>query len=187
MRAQLAVTLLVAIVGICTAQGGPFGPLVPDPIPGEPLINPADFQPALDANRAKWAAQNIQAYKFKQRRSCFCLRESIGPFDVIVFRNKVISAVFSQDSGLTGVPRFTDALQTVEDAFDDVQEILNMDPPVTRLSVSYDAELGYITNFFVDVRALLADEERGASFENLEPIFKLPSGFPGPQFSVGGD
>lgn len=179
MRTQFTVMLLVSIAGLCTAQD-------PPPRPWDFWINPADFQPALDANRAKWAAQNIEAYKFKQTRSCFCPKEFRGPFDVVVFRERVISVLYSPDSGLTGEPSYKDGLLTVEGVFDKVQEILNMDPLPSRLTVSYDAELGYITNFRVDPKANTADDEKGASFGELESIFRLPSGFPGPQFDLSG-
>jgi hypothetical protein len=52
--------------------------------------------------------------------------------------------------------------------FDMAQEAIDM--RVANLTISYDPELGYPTNVFVDRDFMMADEERGFVASNLESI-----------------
>lgn len=124
-----------------------------------PRINPADFQADLDANRAKWAATGIKSYTLRERMPRFWIQDSRGPFDVTVTDGEIRNVQFSESSKLVGAPTFTSALLTIDEAFERVQGILRMDPPVSRFSIQYDKAQGYITSFFVDRIAEIADDE----------------------------
>lgn len=161
MRVLLAMILLLAIVGICVAQ-----------------INPDDFKAAFNTNRAKWATKAPLAYKFTQKRYTGDTR---GPFDVTVYRGVLATVCFAPGSGFTGSPKSRDGLFTVDQAFDRVQEILDMNPPAALLNVYYHPVMGHITWFSARTSSQSSDEDEGANFENLQiiPFFRGGGCMPG--------
>lgn len=166
MRSLFVAALVLAIAGKCFAQEAQIVPLVARAVEFEgPQINPADFQGALDSNRAKWAATGITSYLLVEGISCFCPQEFRGPFDITVSNGAITAVSFSADSGLTGEPQRTGGLLTIDEAFERLQGFLNRDRPVARLSVTYDDAQGYITSFSVDIDTRIADEEQSYSFE----------------------
>ncbi|GMH39744.1 hypothetical protein BSKO_07642 [Bryopsis sp. KO-2023] len=124
----------------------------------------------LKRNRNKWRTFGLRTYKLKERQSCFCTPESLGPFDVTVVNDQITEVTFSADSNLPGSPNpnAKNFLLTIEGAFTRVEE--SVSKGVARATVKYDANFGYITNFFIDFDERIADEEQSFTFELLTPV-----------------
>lgn len=182
-----------AVVSLFAANGG---------LAQSQTINKAALQQALIVNRAKWAAQGITSYILRQEVVCFCPSQIRGPFQITVLNGAITSA---SNSNGAEIP-IRRSLETVDEAFDTVQRIIN-DPTTGSLEVVYDAALGYVRSYLVGgiVPEGVANEFTGAKFEILRilsrnvpqlPAFpiqlpfvgggSLPISIPGLPLVVGG-
>lgn len=119
---------------------------------------------ALAENRARWASAGLEDYRYVYSRICFC-----PPLDarVEVRAGAVVSAVDPE----TGDPlpaEDVERVPTVEELFAEVDAAFREEPAVA--SVTYDPELGHPTDAFFDFSLRVADEERGFTAKELEPL-----------------
>ena len=124
------------------------------------LVGGTDATDDLDDARRLWADADLGSYTMTLTRGCFCLEESIGPFEVTVEDGVVVSATREGET----VP--TDRVLTVDALFDVLEDAYRRD--AHRVEVTYDPTQGYPTTFFIDYDAGVADEELGYTVENLE-------------------
>jgi hypothetical protein len=109
----------------------------------------------LEIARATWQAAAVASYAITYREICFCPEVVI---DVEVEDGQVGDVVVTGD-GFDTPPR------TVDDMFDSIANAL--DTGAFRVSATYNQELGYPTEFFVDVEQMMADEEFGVVVDAL--------------------
>jgi hypothetical protein len=107
--------------------------------------------------RALWEAQGIDDYRFVLERVCFCLAR--GPVVIEVRDGKMVSIV----DAATGEPvnegwalaEIYGDVSTLDKLFD----VIDGARGAEILRVSYDAELGYPTEIYIDESSLMIDEE----------------------------
>ncbi|MCP3939786.1 MAG: hypothetical protein GY708_30965 [Actinomycetia bacterium] len=123
-------------------------------------ISGSSDEQALEAALQRWAATDTASYSIVYQHNCFCPMEEIA---VVVVDGKVVSA-----KGEAGVePQFARQPMTVDDMFDEIRTAI--DGGAAAIDVSYDPDLGYPTNYWIDEALNIADEEHGITVFELTP------------------
>jgi hypothetical protein len=123
---------------------------VPDPI----------RQADLHAARALWASQGPDSYTIITQSLCFCPQER--------WSDTVVDGVVTEHVALSDEVFFDPAARPMDVLFDEIQRVI--DNGYTSLTVSYDPNTGALTQFFVDVDEMMADEEYGVEVISVEPL-----------------
>jgi hypothetical protein len=111
----------------------------------------------LVSARARWNAQGSSNYEFVVRQLCYCIfgGQSVK---VTVRQGAVVSAVKLGD-GQALPSEYFDGFATVEQMFDMIDDAIS--DRAHSIRATYDATFGFPTDFFIDYREQVADEERG--------------------------
>jgi len=132
----------------------------------EPVLivgNTDSVQAVVLKNQARWARSTISTYTYTTSWHCFCMREYVAPVSVEVADGRVVDVNFI-DPSFGEVPepaRFV----TIEGLFDHIQDALDRD--AFSIAATYDDQLGYPTEVFVDYDQRMVDEELGFSAGSL--------------------
>jgi predicted small secreted protein len=116
----------------------------------------------LDAARARWQSQGYRNYSVRMTRLCFCI--DVGPFDVTVVGDSVISVKRTADNRVVDYA----FVPTVTELFSFIERAINERAATIR--VTYDAQLGYPREIVYDGSIQLADEEITYTLTNVTPI-----------------
>ena len=118
------------------------------------------IQAELDAARELWAAQGPSSYTIVTQSLCFCPAEQ--------WSDTVVDGVVTEHVALSDDVFFDPAARPMDVLFESVQQTI--DNGYASLTVSYDPDTGALSQFFVDVDEMMADEEYGVEVISLEPI-----------------
>ena len=148
-----------------------------DPDEGAFRTLSAGSQKDLDAARARWAAAAPLHYQFLLRRWCECLPEATRLMRVEVRRPHPMSAgplgeraeavTFVEGGGAVPENARPPAL-TVDQLFALIQDAI--DRRAVRITIEYDASLGYPRSIAVDYDERIADEEASYIASSLEAL-----------------
>ena len=124
----------------------------------------AQAQQQLNDNHSKWTAKNVKDYQFTFSWGCFCPPEHNKPV-IISVRNGVLAGIkYADGSGAVDKSKYTN-YRTIEGLFEFIQDAINR--KAYRITVSYDANLGYPTTASIDYDQRIADEEKSFKAEGL--------------------
>lgn len=151
-RALLAMTCSLALLACSDSQG-------PDDQP--------EVQRDLVENATDWEALGITDYSFTATVSCFCAGELFRPATVVV-RGGVIESASYVDDGQPVDPVFLPAYQTIDEMFETIADAIER--KAVRLEVTYDPDLHYPTDVYIDISEQIADEEQGFTATELAPL-----------------
>jgi hypothetical protein len=118
------------------------------------------IQAELDAARESWAAQGPTSYTIVTQSLCFCPAEQ--------WSDTVVDGVVTEHVALSDDVFSDPAARPMDVLFEFVQQAI--DNGYASLTVSYDPNTGALTQFYVDVDEMMADEEYGVEVIFLEPI-----------------
>jgi len=107
----------------------------------------------LVEGRRMWQAQGIDDYTFTYVRSCECLPEMAGPFDVTV-RRGIVAEVSYQGGPVDPTSR---TFYTIDALFALIEEASDLE--ADRIDVTYHPAFGYPTEIYIDYEVDTADEE----------------------------
>lgn len=138
-------------------------------------------QKIVKTKEAKWkAALNSTggAYVMVFSRDCMCLHENSGPYHVAVnSTGGVASAVFMKGGSLGGwggnnaaiagtpVKQTAGKIKTIRDIFGDIKRALNQ--KADAFGVTYDEDLGYPTEVYIDYDKFTTDSSDHYYVESL--------------------
>jgi hypothetical protein len=131
-----------------------------------------DIRTLTDLERAerRWEREGPDLYAYAVRRMCFCPLEWIGPARVVVGPSGITRSYV--DTGEPVPASLEDAFPTVDGLFDILREAYAADAEDVR--VTYDEDLGFPTEFWIDYDAMTADEELGMTVtEPPRPIASI--------------
>ncbi len=111
-------------------------------------------QRALNEHIALWQRSNIASYQYIYRRLCFCPQEQ--DIVVIVVSGQV-SQAFRSPAGTFLTASELANVFTVEGLFNKVQDAINQ--RVSKLTVTYNSQLGFPESISIDPIQNLADDE----------------------------
>jgi hypothetical protein len=114
-------------------------------------------------NQARWERSNISTYSYTTSWHCFCMREYVAQVSVEVVDGEVVEVNFI-DPSLGEVPK-PGRFVTIDGLFDHLQNALDQD--AFNISATYDDQLGYPVEVFVDYDQRIADEELGFTAGSL--------------------
>lgn len=121
----------------------------------------------LKAARALWAEAGLTDYELTYELICFC-DELIRQITVTDGRVSEVTELGSDAAVSRGLEPLS-----VERLFNDIEQSLLEDPFSAQFS--YDAAMGYPTNYFIDFSQQIADEEFGIKVRSLVPIERSPT------------
>lgn len=114
------------------------------------------------AAELRWLSVRPDPYTMTLQRGCFCIRESIGPVEMVVDPQEgtplesVVSARYA--AGGTPVPaQYVDLFLPMGDLFGVIRE--GVARGAERVEVEFDAVRGYPTRIYIDQDSRMADEE----------------------------
>ncbi|MGE0158041.1 MAG: DUF6174 domain-containing protein [Gemmatimonadales bacterium] len=122
----------------------------------------------LERAERKWERFGPESYVYAVERLCFCPTESMGPVRVRVTPGTVLRTYVA-----TGDPvpeSYEWLFPTVDGLFDILRQAYADE--AHDVEVSYDEDLGYPTDFFIDYEEQVADEELGMRV--TEPPVAVP-------------
>ena len=132
-------------------------------------------QQLVKTNQVKWNnflnSTSCGAYTMKFARSCFCLPDWRGPYQVVVnSTGGVASAVYmyGSDQYAGKIVQGAGKALTVRDVFDEIKRALNQ--KADGLEVTYDEDRGSPKEVFIDWEELATDEEDRYTIENVVPL-----------------
>ncbi len=114
----------------------------------------------VERAQQRWLDAGIDDYTFETQTSCFCA--GVGFSQITVVDNSVME-VTPLDADIFAPQN----PPTIPGHFTEITEALN--GTVAQVQVSFDTELGYPTDYYIDVSELIADEEAGVTIRNLSP------------------
>jgi len=139
-RTRVTLVVLAVLAGAgSTACSDPLGP----------------EQDELGKARARWEAHGSQFYSFTFQRGCFCPPAITRPVRIEVWDGVVVSAVDPDTGDPLDPPQ--EGFPTIDDLFDEIQE--SIDREADEIQATYDEDLGYPVNVFVDWIINAIDDE----------------------------
>ena len=144
--------LLVALAVGCSGDKSPPGP------------DRDALAQTIAKNRAMWAESGSQNYRFNFQRTCFCLPEYTREAVLDVADRAIIAATYADD-GIAVKDDLDDRYATVDELFALLEEAVAIG--AVQIDVVFDAELGYLTSFFIDYDQGIADDEQWIAVSKL--------------------
>ncbi len=151
------VTALVALSVISCSSSPPSGPT-------RGVIT--DYAEQLQA----WEELGISDYSFRFSRSCFCPIDLLRPVEIVV-RGDTIASVTDVESGEPVDPSNVQFYRTIDGLFALIGEAIAGKAQV--LDATYDPDLHYPTDVYIDMSAQIADEEQGFTAAGLVPLHTI--------------
>jgi major membrane immunogen (membrane-anchored lipoprotein) len=125
---------------------------------------------ALTTNEKLWEDQGLSNYDFSLERQAFAPEDRRGPVNIQV-RNGVAVSVTYVSSGATVTEGKFDNADTIDKLFTMLKNAYtgegDFEQKADTINVTYNAQMGYPTNFYIDVSQTIADEEQGYTVTNF--------------------
>jgi major membrane immunogen (membrane-anchored lipoprotein) len=125
---------------------------------------------ALTTNEKLWEDQGLSNYDFSLERQAFAPEDWRGPVNIQV-RNGVAVSVTYVSSGATVTEGKFDNADTIDKLFTMLKNAYtgegDFEQKADTINVTYNAQMGYPTNFYIDVSQTIADEEQGYTVTNF--------------------
>jgi major membrane immunogen (membrane-anchored lipoprotein) len=124
----------------------------------------------LTTSEKLWKDRGLRNYDFTLERQCFCPEDWRGPVDVQVRDGAAISVTYVSTNEPVTDGKFDNA-DTIDKLFTILENAYtgkgDFEQKADTINVSYNAQMGYPTTFFIDVSQTIADEEQGYTVTNL--------------------
>jgi hypothetical protein len=124
----------------------------------------------LAASEKLWKDQELRDYDFTIERQCFCPEDWRGPVNIQV-RNRASISITYVSNGATVTGGKFDNADTIDKLFTMLKNAYigkgDFEQKADTINVTYNAQMGYPTTFFIDVSQAIADEEQGYTVTNL--------------------
>jgi hypothetical protein len=124
----------------------------------------------LELQEARWASQNISAYRLMYQRDCFCGSLFTAPVVVEVRGGNIATAQYAESDEPIPLD-MQQHLPTVESLFAIIRDAIDRDSDM--IDVTYDPVRGYPRKIAIDYRFNTADDEVTHRVSSLE-IFLPP-------------
>jgi hypothetical protein len=112
----------------------------------------------------------LRNYGFTLQRDCFCPEDWRGPVNIQVRNGDAVSVTYVSSGAVVTEDKFDKA-----DTFDKLFAILknaydgkgDFEQKADTVNVTYNTQMGYPANFYIEVSQTIADEEQGYTVTNL--------------------
>ena len=117
-----------------------------------------------------WKDQGLRNYDFTLERQAFAPEDWRGPVNIQV-RNGTAVSVTYVSSGVAVTEGKFDNADTIDKLFTMLKNAYtgegDFEQKADTINVTYNAQMGYPTTFFIDVSQTIADEEHGYTITNF--------------------
>ena len=117
-----------------------------------------------------WKDQKLSNYDFTLERQCFCPEDWRGPVNIQVRNGAAVSVAYVTSGAGVTEGKFDNA-DTIDKLFTTLKNAYtgkgDFEQKAERINVTYHTQMGYPTDFFIDVSETIADEENGYTVINL--------------------
>ena len=117
-----------------------------------------------------WKDRGLKNYDFTVERQCFCPEDWRGPVNIQVRNGAAVSVTYVSDGTAVTEGKFDNA-DTIDKLFTMLKNAYagkgEFEQKADTIGVTYDAQMGYPTTFWIDVSQMMADEEQGYVVTNL--------------------
>jgi len=117
-----------------------------------------------------WKDQGLRNYDFTLERQCFCPEDWRGPVNIQVRNGSAVSVTYVSSGAAVTEGKFDNA-DTIDKLFTMLKNAYtgkgDFEQKADTINVTYNAQMGYPTTFFIDVSQMIADEEQGYTVTNL--------------------
>jgi len=124
----------------------------------------------LAASKKLWEEQGLRNYDFTLERQAFAPEDWRGPINIQV-RNGAAVSVTYVSSGAAVIGGKFDNADTINKLFTMLKNAYSgkgeFGQKADTINVTYNPQMGYPTNFYIDVSQMIADEEQGYTVTNL--------------------
>ena len=112
----------------------------------------------------------MRNYDFTLERQCFCPEDWRGPVNIQVRNGATVSVTYVSSGAAVTEGKFDNA-DTIDKLFTMLKNAYagkgDFEQKADTINVTYNAQMGYPTTFFIDVSQIIADEEQGYTVTNL--------------------
>jgi hypothetical protein len=130
------------------------------------LTSPDDAD-YVTRHRRQWESQRITDYRVQSRLICFCIGDATEPV-VLQVRNRELVSVTRVSDGVAVPPsEWSFRYFTIDAMFDLIADV--QAKGASEVRVTYDPQLGYPTQVYLDMSARVADDERQFEISGLTP------------------
>ena len=152
MIAGLTVVITAIVLTSCNNQGV-------SPIPQ-----------ALTTSEKLWKDQGLSNYDFTLERQAFAPEDWRGPVNIQVRNGTAVSVTYVSSGAAVTEGKFDNA-DTIDKLFTMLKNAYtgegDFGQKADSINVTYNAQMGYPTTFYIDVSETIADEEQGYTITNL--------------------
>ena len=124
----------------------------------------------LTTSEKLWKDQGLRNYDFTLERQCFCPEDWRGPVNIQVRNGATVSVTYVSSGAAVTEGKFDNA-DTIDKLFTMLKNAYagkgDFEQKADTINVTYNAQMGYPTTFFIDVSQIIADEEQGYTVTNL--------------------
>ncbi len=124
----------------------------------------------LTTSENLWKDQGLRNYDFTLERQCFCPEDWRGPVNIQVRNGVTVSVTYVSNGTAVTEGKFYNA-DTIDKLFTILENAYagkgDFEQKADTINVGYNAQMGYPTNFYIDVSQTIADEEQGYTVTNL--------------------
>jgi hypothetical protein len=113
-----------------------------------------------------WANSAPSSYRFVLERSCFCIMEVTAPVRIVVEDGAVVSRTYVE-SGEPVPSEWHPQFPAMEGVFTVLRQAMDQD--AATVQVSYDPQLGFPVDAFIDYLAAAIDDELTLRVRDFTP------------------
>jgi len=174
-RATWLIAVIAALGMVSCGDRTPFRPFgfglgpgpFPPPTPPTPVASSGPADSLLEVNRALWSSSGIDSYRYRFRWECFCGEEYVRVVDITVLHGAIVSVV-EASTGRPVSERAAAYYRTIDGLFDFLRGAI--DRPADSVRSTYDANLGYPVETYIDYVAQAIDDEISFRIYGLSPL-----------------
>ncbi len=124
----------------------------------------------LTTNEKIWREEVLKNYDFTLERQCFCPEDWRGPVNIQVRNGTAVSVTYITSGTVVTEGKF-DKADTIDKLFKILKDAYagkgDFEQKADTVNVTYNAQMGYPTTFYIDVSQTIADEEQGYTITNF--------------------
>ena len=124
----------------------------------------------LTTNEKLWNAQSLKDYDFTLERQAFAPEDWRGPVNIQVRNGEAVAVTYVSTGAAVTEGKFDNA-NTIEKLFTMLEDAYagnnEFQHRADRIDVTYNSQMGYPEDLYIDVSQKIADEEQGYSVNNF--------------------
>jgi uncharacterized protein DUF6174 len=119
-------------------------------------------------HRRQWESQRITDYRVQSRLICFCVGDATMPVILQVRNRELVSVTRASDGAAVPPSEWAFRYYAIDALFDLIADA--QAKGASQVRVTYDPQLGYPTQVYLDPSTRVADDERQFEISGLTAV-----------------